>query len=83
MPKYIVRYGAMRLLGVFADRGKETLARGSKVIARTSRGLEAGEILCEARREIAGIAVVLVRSRNAANRAEDPAWRHGASSTAP
>lgn len=48
MPKYIVRYGAMRLLGVFAGRGKETLGRGSKVIARTSRGLEAGEVLCEA-----------------------------------
>ena len=48
MPKYIVRYGAMRLLGVFAARGKESLNRGLKVIARTSRGLEAGEVLCEA-----------------------------------
>ena len=48
MPKYIVRYGAMRLLGVFAVRGKDPLGRGLKVIARTSRGLEVGEILCEA-----------------------------------
>jgi cell fate regulator YaaT (PSP1 superfamily) len=48
MPKYIVRYGAMRSLGVFSVRGKDELSRGAKVIARTSRGLEAGEVLCEA-----------------------------------
>ena len=48
MPKYIVRYGAMRSLGVFSVRGNDTLSRSAKVIARTSRGLEAGEVLCEA-----------------------------------
>ncbi len=48
MPKFIVRYGAMRSLGVFAARNKEIVGRGSKVIARTSRGLETGEVLCEA-----------------------------------
>ena len=48
MPKYIVRYGAMRLLGVFSVRSKQSMSRGSKVIARTSRGLEVGEVLCEA-----------------------------------
>lgn len=48
MPKFIVRYGAMRSLGVFAGRSKEILRRGVKVIARTSRGLETGEVLCEA-----------------------------------
>ena len=48
MPKYVVRYGAMRSLGVFSVRGKDVLDRGANVIARTSRGLEAGEVLCEA-----------------------------------
>ena len=48
MPKYIVRYGAMRSLGVFGVRGGHPMTRGVHVIARTSRGLEAGEVLCEA-----------------------------------
>jgi len=48
MPKYVVRYGAMRSLGVFSVRGKDVLSRGAKVIARTSRGLEHGDVLCEA-----------------------------------
>ena len=48
MPKYIVRHGVMRNLGVFMPRGRDLFARGDQVIARTSRGLEAGEVLCEA-----------------------------------
>ena len=48
MPKYVVRYGAMRSLGVFATRGSDRMQRGTEVIARTNRGLEAGEVLCEA-----------------------------------
>ncbi len=48
MPKYVVRYGAMRSLGVFTTRGNDRFRRGSEVIARTNRGLEAGEVLCEA-----------------------------------
>jgi cell fate regulator YaaT (PSP1 superfamily) len=48
MPKYVVRHGVMRNLGVFYTRGGDTHARGQQVIARTSRGLEAGEVLCEA-----------------------------------
>ncbi len=51
MAKYIVRYGAMRTLGVFAPRGEERYDRGSRVIARTQRGLEAGTVLCKARDE--------------------------------
>jgi cell fate regulator YaaT (PSP1 superfamily) len=51
MPKYIVRHGVMRNLGVFAPRGRDTFARGDQVIARTSRGLESGEVLCEATEE--------------------------------
>jgi cell fate regulator YaaT (PSP1 superfamily) len=38
----------MRFLGVFATRGNEKYKRAGRVIARTNRGLEAGEILCEA-----------------------------------
>lgn len=47
MPKYVVRHGVMRNLGVFSTRG-EIYSRGMQVIARTSRGLEVGEVLCEA-----------------------------------
>jgi cell fate regulator YaaT (PSP1 superfamily) len=53
MPRYVVRYGAMRLLGVFGTRGQDRFSRTAKVIARTSRGLEAGEVLCEATEEVA------------------------------
>jgi cell fate regulator YaaT (PSP1 superfamily) len=52
MPRYIVRHGVMRNLGVFTPRGRDTFARGEQVIARTSRGLESGEILCEASDEV-------------------------------
>ena len=48
MPKYVVRHGVMRHLGVFSTRGNDEYARGAQVIARTSRGLEVGEVLCEA-----------------------------------
>ncbi|RIK78937.1 MAG: signal peptidase [Planctomycetota bacterium] len=47
MPKYVVRHGVMRNLGVFSTRG-EAYARGMQVMVRTSRGLEVGEVLCEA-----------------------------------
>lgn len=49
MASYIVRYGAMRLLGVFAPSGDHAYQRGTRVIVRTERGLEAGEVLCEAK----------------------------------
>lgn len=48
MPRYVVRYGAMRVLGVHSTRGGEVLRRGMRVVSRTNRGLEAGEVLCEA-----------------------------------
>jgi cell fate regulator YaaT (PSP1 superfamily) len=38
----------MRNLGVFTPRGRDTFVRGDQVVARTSRGLESGEVLCEA-----------------------------------
>ncbi len=53
MPKYVVRYGLMRTLGVLSVRGKDTsYGRGERVVARTKRGLEAGEVLCEATEEV-------------------------------
>src|SRR5438552_3370336 len=46
--KYIVRHGAMRCLGEFeADEGS-IHARGQRVVVRTDRGLEIGDLLCEA-----------------------------------
>ena len=48
MSKYVVRHGVMRHLGVFSTRSGDAYARGAQVIARTSRGLETGEVLCEA-----------------------------------
>jgi len=48
MSKYVVRYGAMRSLGVFSVRTNQPMNRGEKVVARTSRGLEVGDVLCEA-----------------------------------
>jgi cell fate regulator YaaT (PSP1 superfamily) len=37
----------MRFLGVFCAQGNTTYRRGEWVIARTDRGLEDGEVLCE------------------------------------
>ncbi len=48
MAKYVVRYGSMRFLGVLASRGADQFTRGSRVIVRTQRGLEVGQVLCEA-----------------------------------
>lgn len=38
----------MRLLGVFTTHGNGSFRRGARVIVRTNRGLEVGEVLCEA-----------------------------------
>ncbi len=48
MADYVVRFGAMRFLGVFASNGGRPYGRNARVIARTDRGLEVGEVLCEA-----------------------------------
>lgn len=47
-PRYVVRHGSMRFLGPFEPREASRYARGSAVIVRTERGLEVGEVLCEA-----------------------------------
>jgi len=51
MPKYIVRYGAMRMLGVFECPEDREYQRGVDVILRDERGLDAGQVLCEATEE--------------------------------
>jgi cell fate regulator YaaT (PSP1 superfamily) len=48
MSQYIVRYGSLRLLGVFSTSREETFLRNIQVLARTERGVEIGEVLCEA-----------------------------------
>ena len=47
MSKFVVRYGSMRQLGVMTSR-INALTRGDRVIARTKRGMEIGDVLCEA-----------------------------------
>ncbi|GHT18327.1 signal peptidase [Planctomycetales bacterium] len=46
--KYVVRYGAMRLLGAFTFPDHVPLRHGHRVVVRTPRGQEAGTVLCEA-----------------------------------
>jgi cell fate regulator YaaT (PSP1 superfamily) len=48
MPKYVARYGAMRMLGIFLSPEEKVFSRGSEVIVRTQRGLETATILREA-----------------------------------
>ncbi|MBP3559011.1 MAG: signal peptidase [Thermoguttaceae bacterium] len=49
MKKFVVRYGAMRSLGVVecGDEAARGFFHGVKVVVRTARGLEAATILCE------------------------------------
>ena len=54
MADYVVRYGAMRFLGVFSAAAGRECRRGMQVIVRTDRGLEIGEVLCEATPEATG-----------------------------
>jgi cell fate regulator YaaT (PSP1 superfamily) len=48
MPKYVVRTGVMRALGVYSSSRDDVFQRGVEVVVRTDRGMEAGEVLCEA-----------------------------------
>jgi cell fate regulator YaaT (PSP1 superfamily) len=47
-PELIVRHGAMRLLGSFETSPEAVFRRSDDVVVRTDRGLEVGEVLCEA-----------------------------------
>ena len=44
----IVRHGAMRFLGTFEADAEATFRRCDCVVVRTDRGLEVGDVLCEA-----------------------------------
>src|SRR5262245_6385005 len=46
--QYIVRHGTMRFLGPFEADDGVTPTRGRPVVVRTERGLEVGDVLCEA-----------------------------------
>jgi cell fate regulator YaaT (PSP1 superfamily) len=45
---YIVRHGAMRLLGEFTAPAATKYDRGARVVIRTERGQELGDVLCPA-----------------------------------
>jgi cell fate regulator YaaT (PSP1 superfamily) len=46
--RYIVRHGVMRFLGRFEPRDGARYARLTRVVVRTERGLEIGQVLCDA-----------------------------------
>ena len=48
MAKFVVRFGAMRVLGVFSAPSSASYCRDTRVIVRTERGLEVGVVLGEA-----------------------------------
>ncbi len=48
MPKYVVRTGVMRALGVYSSSRDDVFPRDAEVVVRTERGLETGVVLCEA-----------------------------------
>ncbi len=52
MSRYVVRYGSLRTLGLFSARQGESYRRGMSVVARTNRGLETGQVLCEATEDV-------------------------------
>lgn len=53
MKRYVVRYGAMRYLGVMecSDESDAGFCHGVRVVARTPRGHELATVLCEATKE--------------------------------
>ena len=44
--KYLVRTGAMRILGEFTSAAGLNAVRGDVAVLRTERGLETGDVLC-------------------------------------
>lgn len=52
--KYIVRHGAMRLLGEFTALLGATFARGDRIVIRSDRGQEIGDVLCPATPQAVG-----------------------------
>src|SRR3954453_20975247 len=48
MNTYVVRYGRMRYLGEYAGLAGQEHPRGQRVVVKSDRGLELGEVLCPA-----------------------------------
>ena len=48
MTEYILRYGSLRMLGSFTARDNDQFTRNQQVLAKTARGVELAEVLCEA-----------------------------------
>jgi cell fate regulator YaaT (PSP1 superfamily) len=46
--RYVVRYGATRMIGEFGCKGRDNYVRGASVVLRTDRGVEVGEVLSPA-----------------------------------
>jgi len=47
-PKFVVRYGSMRLLGEFSAKRQQAVRRGDDVVVRSDRGMEFGQVLTKA-----------------------------------
>jgi cell fate regulator YaaT (PSP1 superfamily) len=45
---YVIRYGKMRFLGEYAGPLEQDFPRGRRVVVRSDRGIELGEVLCPA-----------------------------------
>lgn len=45
---YVVRYGSTRLIAEFSVKGEQQYKRSQEVIVRSNRGVEWGEVLCDA-----------------------------------
>lgn len=50
--RYVVRYGSMKILGTMSGRQGSEYRRGDEVVVRTSRGIEAGQVVCEATEKV-------------------------------
>jgi cell fate regulator YaaT (PSP1 superfamily) len=80
--RYIVRYGLMRVVAEFSAKGPQKLTRNATVIARTSRGVEWGEVLCPATEQTASylesqesIGKILRLANDDDARQRDEMWR--------
>jgi cell fate regulator YaaT (PSP1 superfamily) len=53
--KYIVRHGVLRFVGEYDAPGEAIFARGDRVVLRSDRGHELGEVLCDASPRAVGL----------------------------
>ncbi len=56
---YLVRYGAVGLIAPFESVGQKRWARGARVVVRSSRGMECGEVLASYDRSLPAQGVIL------------------------